>query len=61
VQTLVLGDPTGPWADVEMDPDFDEVETSCRTCSNRTWARSGICMACELAPKYPGQDLDEAW
>jgi hypothetical protein len=56
---LVFGDPTGPWADVEMNP--DETAPSCRLCSNQTYARSGMCMACELAPKYPGQDLDEAW
>ena len=44
-----------------FEPDFEEVEKDCRSCSKPTWAISGICMACELAPKYPGQDLDEAW
>ena len=72
---LVFGSPTGVWAEVEMD--LDETAPSCRLCSNKTFASSGICMACELSPTTappqppirgwadaeddPNVEMDEVW
>ncbi len=52
--------PTGVWAEAEMD--LDETAPSCRLCSNKTFASSGICMACELSPTTaPPQPPTRGW